>query len=589
MSDAPAPSVPASSSPAPAPPAPAWSSSSSAWQAAYWFVAVVVGVVVALSFGFVFVYSNQATYLVHALVASDPTLLPNDWYAREAVDYHHTFSLLASLLLPHGAVPFLVIETVLTVLGVVAIASVVKSAVDDDVRLALPVLLAWAALALVGRTLDAMGSYTFAGYLQPSSFGVCGLLWALALHLRGRFVLSGAALAVGGLLHVNVLVVGIAGFGLAQLASCVRTGDPAVVVARDFVVRCAQQLLLPLGVFLYQLPLFLLATSGPTAEATRILMDVRAPHHFRPTVALLLPFLAWQAAAVVAVVGAWRTPSSTTQRLVRLWAGVGGFVVACVPLSVGLRMEIVLRAFPWRLAPEATLLAQIIVAAALVRAIVAPSVRAVVAVVVALAVAAAGADADAADAADIRVTLALLAALLAVGLLVRRFVTAAVVVPVVIAAAVVVVAIDAVPRLRAAGLEVPTTSRKMVGLLRFAKSTPKDTVFAVPPAQNNFRLLAQRPVVVDWKSAGLLPKDVVAWYERLTALGGRAPRSRRDAGSSYERMDRARLERLKRDYGVDYVVFERGSRSKAPPLGPVAFEDKRWVVYRVDGDAVPRP
>ena len=504
------------------------------WRVVYAVIVVAVAFVIAFSYGFLFLFSIQMTYLVGALVASDPTLLPNDWYARQAVDYHHTFTLLAGHLLPYGAPPFLVLETLLTVAGVVAVGAIVDSAAGGRSAVALPAFLLWTALALVTLTNDVMGSYVFAGYLQPSSFGVCGLLWAFAFHLRRRWWASGIALALGGLLHVNVLVVGIAGLGLAHVALSVRTGLAPRALAIDFVQRCLRQLGPALLVFLWAIPLFIAAATGPTKDATHILVDIRAPHHFRPTWELMKPFLAWQAACVVVVVGAWRSRAPAAAPLVQLWCGVGGFVVACVPLVLVAHVEPVVRVFPWRMAPEATLIAEVAVAVVAVAAAYAKDVRAVAAALVAFGIAAYGA----AD--DVRIIIGAAAVVVVVVAVVS---IAAVRVAVVVAAVagVAVSGFAAKRRYAAASFHVPDpVPPKMRGLLRFAATTPKDALFAIPPMMGSFRMLAQRSVVVDWKSAGMLPQDLVEWYARLTAFAGRPPRSRRDVGRSWDHITPAR-------------------------------------------------
>ena len=574
-----------------------------------WALAAVGALTLALTFGVEFPSTNQNTYLVHGLVLHDPSLLTRDWYVREATDYHHAFSRLVALLfaLQDGPGLFIALDWVLVVASALAWFLLTRRLLGATVG-----ALAWASwlgLGALTRTGDVMVSYLFGGYLQPSSFGIAGYLWALALFGeasvarsdRSRLMLlaaSGAALAVGGLFHVNFLLLGMVTLGLAHLAA-----HRGRAFSRAFGQGVLVQMALPMLVLLSTAPLLLEAARGPTAEALPLLFEVRAPHHFRPTFASLAPFLAWQAAAWWVVVAHRKSRHAVPPVLVQLLAGVGGFVLAASFLSLVLRVPQATQLFPWRFAPVADGLALLVwLGAALSTAlgtampsteqrrapleVPAEPARAARARLLALvggavlAIVGAGgvaAGAERGRAYLIALTLAVLVGALGAARLRRRERTAQVALSLRVPILLVVlggggVAMHEVP------LEVQTTSKEKRALLRWArKHTPKDRLFAVPPDLESFRLEARRAIVVDWKSAGMLPRDLVTWAARLTDLCGAAPRDLASARQGYASMDRTRARLLVERYGVDLFVFDKKLGS-APSWAPPVHESVRYVV-----------
>ena len=78
-----------------------------------------------------------------------------------------------------------------------------------------------------------------------------------------------------------------------------------------------------------------------------------------------------------------------------------------------------------------------------------------------------------------------------------------------------------------------------------------------------FRARALRPLYVDWKGGGqvnYLPSFAQLWWTRWNAVKTVQPFDRYAA------------------LGIDYVVF---TRAKAPQGIPPAYEDARYVVFKV--------
>lgn len=561
-----------------------------------WVVAAALALVLACAFGFTYPGTNQNAYLVHGLVLHDPSLLPNDWYVREATDYHHTFSVVVAALfaLRDGPEPFVVLDLILVVIGALGWFALLRRAFGPLVGLVC--YGAWLGLGALTLTSDVMESYFFGGYLQPSSIGIAGYLWALALFAdasamderqprRRRLLASGAALAVSGVFHVNYLLLGIATLGLA-LVGLYR----GRVWQRDFWLAVAAHLALPALVVLWSAPDLLEATRGPTAEALPILFNIRAPHHFHPTLEALAPFFAWQLAAWVVVLAHRTSTAVVPAVLVRLLAAVGGFVMVASVFSVVFKVPQATQLFPWRMAPVATALALVIVVGTALRgaepAAVFQEPRVTLARIGSFVAAATlglyGAKVATWHADRARVYLGALALALVVVVVLARIAAArgrAALRPVLATGVVAVVVLGgAWVAVRDVPLHIqgPPSSRAAVAAWA-ARTTPVDAVFATPPNIEDFRLLSRRSLVVDWKSAGMLPKDLVAWARRIEDVSGARLRSHKRARTGYAAMDETRARALVARYGVDYFVFDK-KVAPAPTWSAPVYANGRFAV-----------
>lgn len=570
-------------------------------------VAGLAAVLVAMTYGFVFPESNQNTYLVHALAMHDPTLFAHDWYVREAADYHHPFSLLAAAMfnLKDGPELFVALDVALIVVTSLAILSLARSLFGEAVGVT--AFFAWLAFGMLTRTSDVMDTFIFGGYLQPSSIGSAGYFWALALHARGRFGVAGVALAVAGLFHLNFLVLGIATLGLTHVAT-----HNGRVFTRDFWTSVLRLMAAPTLVFLWALPQLLGAREGPTAEGLDILFNTRAPHHFRPTLERLWPFFAWQAAAWIVIVGHRKSALAVPAPLVRALAGVGGFVIAASLLTTIVTVTMVQQTFPWRMAPGASLLAFLVIVATALRSALSSSdpsssesspestlskaLRAV-SLIVAVPLAIYGTNAAWSTPERGRLFVEVLSAGLAAAILLRFVPSPAmprllrVAVPV-FTGLVVVASFQVGLKTSARVLQpkIETVPEAKLQVTQWARTkTPKDAVFAVPPDFESFRFVARRAVVVDWKSSGMLPKDLVAWSKRMATATGTPLRSKRAAAQGHARMDVARAQMLHDTYGVDYVVFDKRATKTVPTIGPVVHKSSRYIVQRVPPRASSAP
>jgi len=548
------------------------------WSVSFWLYATLGSLAFALSYGLAFAISNQTTYLVHALTYFDPELLPRDWYTREAADLHSVFSHRVAWLFHFDAAPqiFAGLEILCTTAACLAIASLTRTMVKDT-RDAVVAFAGWLVLAFVLRTNDVMSCYLFGGYLQPSSIGELGILWAMAFFARRRYLASGVALGLGGLFHLNFIVLGVVVFGVAQLLLPRST-------LKEFVRRNLEQFALPFVVCVWALPQFLAAAAGGTEEAMDIVSNIRAGHHYKPSLTLLEPFFAWQAAAVIVVLGHWKKPAAVARNVWVLWVCFGGFVVVASLLTTVVHVKQILMILPWRIAPHATLFTQLLLLASALRNLrEGAGVRPWLALATATAIAAGFGVAER-DRSWIAALVAIVVVAAVAAFVARRFAgrfswardVAAVAV---IAVATVFVGVAAEPTLSTFEPKIGV-SANTEGLLKWVRSkSEKDALFAVPPGFIEFRLLGRRSIVVDWKSVGVNAKDVLEWYRRMNLIAGtRAFRSRSQAVRGYQQMDAARAERLRAELGVNYVVMPRDTKAE---LGTVVYRNRRWVVFQL--------
>ncbi len=115
--------------------------------------------------------------------------------------------------------------------------------------------------------------------------------------------------------------------------------------------------------------------------------------------------------------------------------------------------------------------------------------------------------------------------------------------------------------------------------------TDKDALFVVPVDRvTQFRLFAQRAIVIDWKGFPLYsPNESDVWLKRLqdvTASTELSTRRMRDQG--YRKMDAVRAKFLSDAYNVQYIVMSLGKSNHKLSLRPFN------LVYAKDGYAVYR-
>ena len=182
---------------------------------------VVVGIAAlcfAASYGLNYGFDNQVVYFLKSLALTDKSLFHADWFTQHTTHYHHAFIYFGALLLKlnrHGwAVG--ITQVLLIWTGALCMYGIVRRIAGRE--LGVPAYLLLLAMLFITRTSSVAASYLFDTILQPSTLGALGSVAGTWLFVEERWFESGLCLAVGGIFHVNYLVLAYPIFGLAHLA-----------------------------------------------------------------------------------------------------------------------------------------------------------------------------------------------------------------------------------------------------------------------------------------------------------------------------------------------------------------------------------
>lgn len=517
-----------------------------------WLVGAALAVLLTLAFTVQFGAVNQATYLLDPLHRALPELFHRDWFVHDTPSYQPAFGWLVQWLFrldPEGPIAIVTAHIAIAIATFLALTWLVTALAP-----------AWQAIAIVlvaAVTLGISmgGSYLLAGYFQPSSLATLGWLIAMAALVRRRYLLAGLALAIGGIVHVNFLVLGVGLFTLAALAARATWRELAMLVAPQLVVlACFAPLLV--------------GATGPSKLALHILVDFHAPVHYAPKrlVTWIAELAAWQLAAFAAL----RLATPTREARTLWWFSLIG-------LAITAGSALVMRAgwlsltqlFCARIAPFEQLACQVLVASALVAAD--KTRRAWIAVAIAVALLVVWHF--------LRYAIPLWAVVVAIATI-----AAIVIAPpriahhVTTALAIYLVAAALWKSPRGSGLTtLPYASPTERSLTSWAREhTDVDALFLVPPGMGRFRLLARRAVIADTKSPPLRPDLLVEWYRRLCAMVKLPDAETFQAiEARYAQLSAADLDEIAHAFGADYIIASPG----AMPAAPV-FANEEYAVYR---------
>ena len=522
----------------------------SAWR---WAIVVSAGVLLSLRFGFNFGIGNHNTYLLHALRRVHPDLLTADWLASSTQDYHPVFTHIAALLLrlDESGWLFALVNVLCITLCAVVVYLIVRELVPG--RLAVPVFLLTAAFMGVGATYSAGGSYLLSSTLQPSTVAVMGCLLAILWFVRERTLASGICLAVAGAFHVNFAVLVVPWFGLAHLLLGWRGCSRRLVL--QLAPVCATLALLS--------PLILGQAGSPHVEQARyIFQHVLAPQHYVPATywTEFVVYFGWCALGLLA--GRSVLFASAKGCLGALWLSSLLLVTTATLLTTVVFIPTVSQLYFWRLAPFTVLASQIAACAGLLVFL----------------------DNQTASLSALRRMLVFAASAIAIWLLFRyhygefRFLQYGLLIALAVVFAVQpllrplsekgtspawVLACGAwllaaiVPLLSLSSRSSLLRGRPQTEseLYAWVATTPRESVFLIPPQLENFRFNARRAVVVDNKSTPVEPGQLLEWYGRLGLVCGEdSVQSGASAAAGYAKLDSARVTAIEARVPIHFVV-----------------------------------
>jgi hypothetical protein len=110
------------------------------------------------------------------------------------------------------------------------------------------------------------------------------------------------------------------------------------------------------------------------------------------------------------------------------------------------------------------------------------------------------------------------------------------------------------------------------------KNSPENSIFLAPLKLGIFRIVAERPIVVNWRSFPFQDSAMIEWKNRIdncygtTGLIGREARD--FLNQSYKKIDDAKILELQSLYGFSYVILFK----ETPTQFPVLFENSKFKI-----------
>ena len=125
-------------------------------------------------------------------------------------------------------------------------------------------------------------------------------------------------------------------------------------------------------------------------------------------------------------------------------------------------------------------------------------------------------------------------------------------------------------------------SGNAVDVAEYAReNTPKDSLFLTPPFFGQFRLTAERAIIVDFKAFPFQDTAMVEWQQRLFDCYGKPASSGfpavKEMEKNYEIIDDSKIRDLKAKYGISYAVLYKQTPTQFPNL----YENQEYKIIQV--------
>ena len=480
-------------------------------------ICVAVGLF-ALNFVFDFPVANQHTYMVHALRLLGMPGLAQDWLAQ-TTDPAPLVTLLSALALGLGGgagIGVLYFGCCLSFVACWFAIAVRRGRLGPlEQFLALPFLLLPFFNPFNQRFAYGVAEqYILGGYWQPSEAAGAALVIAFTLFVLGRPVLAVLAAAGAAALHPGSLLAAslVAAMVVLELAAR-RAWQRAARVALAYA-------LCTLPVLVWVALVFRGGATASAAEAARILVHERIPHHTLPAEWLGRRTAHVIGLVILAILAWWRDRRVAFGLAVLLG---GGILLSLAVVLIDRDAAYLL--FPWRISALLVPLAWLLLSITVARAV-SPVLRA-------------GLGRWAASVPG-RLTAMALILLGAATMPLSPF------------------------------IRVIFPKNHARGLIAWVDAeTAADAVFIVPLDFEWFRLKAGRPVLVDWKSNPFRDDEVIEWHARIA-------QSRRIMEAF------CRTGRLPAEAAglASLIVVDRHAGCRADPAA-AAYRDADFAVFRI--------
>lgn len=522
--------------------------------------------------------SDQPSYLPPGLRIADPGFLVGDWYTWDVRHSHHVFALLVAGLAETGHLVLgLTVGAIIQSAGfALALYAMMRAVYDRPLE---PWAMSLALFAALGTT-SLADTPLLEAQLDASALAGSAVAVALGFVAWRKILPAAIALGLAGLLHAHyaVLVLPI----LVAVTYVIGTSPAWEKVWREWATLWVTYLAI-------SLPTFLTITrfaAAPGAERAHRLSMQLFPESLAPWSWSIEPFALLCAAVLLGVGGMVLCPPRKNRELGYCVAAIGATVFLSLGLGLWPRVQPLLEAWPWRLSPFVLVAGFAAGAAGFAgsepfepgegppgRMLGVGSALTALVVIARM------------GPAPLGEVLLILCALPLAGWMVslaphgdRRPGRSRIMRRVVVTIAFAPVVVSGISR---SHFEIRPERPQRAPLYRWiAAETPAEGVFAVPPSWEDFRLVARRPVVADWKAVPRYPPDRVEWAERIRALTGIEGLTRRETrlDSAYSTMSCDRARELRDTYGVRYVVHRT---PKELPCGREVYEDSLFQVWEL--------
>lgn len=487
---------------------------------------------------------NHSTYLLAGLQMAHPELWPNDWWLNETTHYHFFFNYLVYAFEVVGITgPAFFILNILTITFSYFVIFKIIEEVWPARSLAIFSLVVLVSGIIRESTSIAITFLHISGF-QPSSLPTLGLLVAMLLFIRGKYIGAGICLGFFNLLHANFAILTIPFFGIAHLC----------LGKQELFKRLVQQFVPQIILFIPLLPLILNTVDINTSaaiqkEALDILFN-RHPYHydfnyFSQTIprfggVLLLAILMY-----LYLYKDYKDNVRFRRFSALFFALVATFLFAFFEALI-FNSQFINRFFLWRFCPFIEVFMYILISCGSIKI---------------------GIDIFQGKIKKyIRINE-------------KNFCLSVVLIVSVIAS------IGAVKYYKACKFYVynNTCHSDTSDFFRFIREeTPINAIFLVHPDMLTFRLFAERSVVASSTEVPFTPSQTIEWFKRIQDMtGGQDIIEWKGLHQRYNLQSFKNLKKLRELYNIDYIVFNKkgekgdGFRKLSDPV----YEDNVFIVF----------